>query len=125
MKKLQNMVLNELITENDIESIYRANNKNDNTKFLIKKLKPEYNTIHYTQRLQNELSIGKEINSKYIFKPIEILNEDSSLSLIAENVEGILLSKFIKTNKNNLEETLEIAIAICNALSDLHKKDNP
>lgn len=122
MKKLQNMVLNELITENDIESIYRANNKNDNTKFLIKKLKPEYNTIHYTQRLQNELSIGKEINSKYIFKPIEILNEDSSLSLIAENLEGILLSKFIKTNKNNLEETLEIAIAICNALSDLHKK---
>ena len=122
MKKMQNMVLSELIIENDIELIYKANNKNNNSKLLIKKLKPEYNTIHYTQRLQNELTIGKEINSKYIFKPIEIINEDSHLSLIAENVDGIILSKFIKFNKNNLSENLEIAISLCNAISDLHKK---
>jgi PAS domain S-box-containing protein len=122
MKKHQNLVFSELIIENDIESIYRAINKENNTTFILKKLKSDYKTLHYTERLENELIIGKEVNSEFILKPIEIINEKDSIYLIAENAEGSILSSLHKNRKANIADTLEIAISLSTAISDLHKK---
>lgn len=122
MKKIQNLMFSELIVENDIESIYRAVDKKNQSKFIIKKIKPNYKTIHYTQRLENELLLGKQIDSKYILKPIEIINENDSLFILAENTEGLILSEIIKDTNSTLEFKLEILIKLASAISDLHKQ---
>ncbi|MCG8411512.1 MAG: AAA family ATPase [Bacteroidales bacterium] len=122
MKKLHALVLSEQIINDDVELIYRAVDKKNNSKFIVKKLKSNYRTILYTERFEKELSIGKKIDNKYFFKPKEIVNQDSTIYLIAENVEGVILSELIAKRMINLETALEIVIDLCKALSGLHKR---
>jgi len=122
MKNYGNYTLFELITDNKIESVYRANHNNSNKNYILKIIKPEFNTIYINERIENELTIGKQVNCTCIIKPIEIYNYNNSVSLVCENAEGITLNKHINNQSLNIEKSLEIAIQLITAIIEIHRK---
>ena len=122
MKNYGVYTLFELITENKIESVYRASNNNSHKNYILKIIKPEFNTIYINERLENELNIGKQINCSCIIKPIEIYNHNNSTSLVCENAEGIILNRYINNERLSIEKSLEIALHLISAIIEIHRK---
>ena len=114
--------IQEEISRDDIESIYRAKEINSKKTLLLKRIKPEYNTIAYLQKLEHEIKISQEIPIKQIVKSFDLATSSKETIVIAENKDGVSLKHLIQEDKLQLTERLKIARKLAELLDTFQKK---
>jgi len=106
--------------------VYRAVRENDSLPVAIKLLKNSYPSFHEILSFRNQYTIAKNLNSPVIIQTYSLEPFQNGYMLVMEDFGGISLKDYFTSPKmpylKSLEEFLEIAIALCNALDILYRE---
>jgi predicted ATPase/signal transduction histidine kinase len=113
--------LNEKIHSSTNTNIYRA--IKDNQPVIIKALKDAYPSVEAIARLKHEYSIVRDLHNNNIVKSLNLETHDKRLVIVFEDCGGISLKQYLESTKPSVILTLEIAIAITQALIYIHSNN--
>ena len=68
----------------------------------------------------NEIEILKKIDHRAFPRIVDVVEQDSVTYIVMDYIEGITLSEYLKENKLNEKQVVDITIEIAQALSYLH-----
>ncbi len=95
----------------------------DSLPVVIKLLKNAYPSFSELVKFRNQYTIAKNLNSPVIVQTYSLEPYQNSYALVMEDFGGISLKEWRMRGKQQfLQEFLEIAIALCNALDVLHQE---
>jgi len=101
--------------------IYRG--YDDRRSVVIKVLKSEYPTLEEITGIRQEYQIGQNLDCQRIVKTYGLEKHDHGYALILEDFGGVALAEVLDSSHLSLEECLQIAIAIAEALKYLHQAE--
>lgn len=113
--------LTEQIHSSTHTCIYRGTKGNQSV--ILKVLKDEYPTIEAIALLKHEYSIVCDLHQQNIVPVVNLETDDKRLALVFEDFGGISLKQYLKSTKSSVTLTLEIAIAITQALIYIHSNN--
>ncbi len=114
----------ETIYEGSETFIYKAIDKNDNRKVVIKVLKSDHPSPQSIARLKYEFNIAKDLDIEGVIKYYDFTKVNHSPALILEDIDAVSLSDTLKERgRLNLKDFLDISIKIAQTLSQIHKKN--
>ncbi|AFY36418.1 ATP-binding sensor histidine kinase [Calothrix sp. PCC 7507] len=106
--------------------VYRGYRETDSLPVVIKLLKNPYPSLTELLSFRNQYTIAKNLNSPLIVQTYSLEPYQNGYALVMEDFGGISLKKYFTSLKTqyiaSLEEFLEIAIALCNALYILYRE---
>ncbi|MCW5313410.1 AAA family ATPase [Nostoc sp. KVJ3] len=106
--------------------VYRGYRDNDSLPVVIKLLKNPYPGLGELVQFRNQYTIAKNLNSPLIIATYSLEPYQNGYALVMEDFGGISLKDYftrVETlHTTSLEEFLEIAIALCNALDILYRE---
>ncbi len=103
--------------------IYRVQNQVDGSKAIVKTLKSQYPSLADITRLRHEYQILENFHSDTIIQPLGLEPYQNGWALILEDRGAVSLSEWMESHTLSLVKFLEIAIALVNALNELHQKN--
>ena len=71
--------------------------------------------------LDEARSMAKFSSHKNIINVIEYFEENNTAYIVMEYLDGTTLSEFLKSNRMDVESSIEVISHICSALKDVHK----
>ncbi|MDF5709399.1 MAG: protein kinase [Nostoc sp. S4] len=105
--------------------VYRAIREDDRLPVIIKLLHQEYPSFSELVHLSNHYTIAKNLNLPNIVRSYSLEPYGNSYALVMEDFGGISLREWMKaaieSNRNFLEEFLDIAIALSEILDGLYR----
>ncbi|MBD2303865.1 serine/threonine-protein kinase, partial [Nostoc sp. FACHB-190] len=109
--------------------VYRGYREADSLQVVIKLLKNPYPSFEELVQFRNQYTIAKNLNSPLIIQTYSLETYQNGYVLVMEDFGGISLKEWgikhwesgIGENSQSLQEFLEIAIALCNALEILYR----
>ncbi len=103
--------------------VYLAIDKEQNKKVAIKVLHRQYvNDNEFVKRFRREAQASSSLSHKNIVAIFDISEEEDMYYIVMEYVEGYTLKELLKRKGFlDVEEALDIAIQICNALDHAHE----
>ncbi|MEH2135874.1 trifunctional serine/threonine-protein kinase/ATP-binding protein/sensor histidine kinase [Nostoc sp.] len=103
--------------------VYRGYRDSDSLPVVIKLLKNPYPSFSELLSFRNQYTIAKNLNSPLIVQTYSLQAYQNGYALVMEDFGGISLKEWgIKGRGQSLQEFLEIAIALCNALDILYRE---
>ncbi|MCW5313411.1 AAA family ATPase [Nostoc sp. KVJ3] len=106
--------------------VYRGYRENDSLPVVIKLLKNPYPGFSELVQFRNQYTIAKNLNSPLILTTHSLEAYQNGYALVMEDFGGISLKDYfthVETlHATSLQEFLEIAIALCNALDILYRE---
>eukprot|EP00483_Globobulimina_turgida_P000805 UN00806 len=112
----------EIIGQGTFASVHKCFSKSDSSQFAVKII----NKIHLDEdeltALSNEMTILKHISHKNIIKLVSVFDEDNTIFIILELINGHDLYDLTLANNTRLTEktSAKIMYEVCNALQYLH-----
>ncbi|WP_375748856.1 diguanylate cyclase domain-containing protein [Vibrio sp. HN007] len=105
-------------------TIYRGIGKADGTPVIVKMLNSEYPTPEQLARFRLEHNITQRLATGGVSAPICIEAQGNRALIVFKDIGGESLSKQLYRNGNklSLEQSLRLAIRICNILEYVHSK---
>jgi len=100
--------------------IYQAIREIDNQSVIIKCLKTEYPTFNELVQFRNQYTIAKNIDLEGIVRIYGLENYGNALALIMEDMGGISLSEYTRSQPLPFGEFFEMAISIVQTLEVLY-----
>ncbi|GAB4536192.1 MAG: AAA family ATPase [Pleurocapsa sp.] len=100
--------------------VYRGIRELDNQAVILKVLKEDYPTPEKLIRYKQEYQILASFDLEGVIKVHDLQPYQQTLVLIVEDFAGESLSFWLARQQFTLEEFLEIAIAICQSLGEIH-----
>ncbi|HEY9872196.1 MAG TPA: serine/threonine-protein kinase, partial [Candidatus Obscuribacterales bacterium] len=113
------VVLNQ-IYESANSLIYRAIREQDNKPIILKVLKENYPTPQELARYRTEYHITKSLNIQGVVKAYDLQKYQNTLVMFLEDFGGESLKNLQQQRQFNLEEFLNIAHAVSEALAQVH-----
>jgi predicted ATPase/signal transduction histidine kinase len=113
----------ENIYNSDIVSVYRGIRDSDKKKVIFKTLTHDYPNFENINRLKHEYNITKTFNNKNVIKPLALEKKRNSYIAVYNDIGGISLNNFIKSDVINLELFFKIAILVSEGLGYIHNKN--
>ncbi|HIK07410.1 MAG TPA: AAA family ATPase [Trichormus sp. M33_DOE_039] len=102
--------------------VYRGQRKIDSLKVVIKLLKNAYPSFSELVQFRNQYTIAKNLHSPLIIQTYSLEAYQNAYILVLEDFGGISLKEWtMGSNLRSLEEFLQIAIALCDALDILYR----
>ncbi|MCC5638228.1 trifunctional serine/threonine-protein kinase/ATP-binding protein/sensor histidine kinase [Nostoc sp. CHAB 5844] len=103
--------------------VYRGYRETDLLPVVIKLLKNPYPSFSELVQFRNQYTIAKNLNSPEIIQTYSLEPYQNSYALVMEDFGGISLKEWGIETKSiaSLQEFLQIAIALCNALNILYR----
>ncbi|MBD2449920.1 AAA family ATPase [Nostoc sp. FACHB-152] len=103
--------------------VYRGYREADSLPVVIKLLKNLYPSFSELVQFRNQYTIAKNINSPLIIQTYSLEPYQNSYALVMEDFRGISLKEWCVETQfiTSLQEFLQIAIALCNALDILYR----
>jgi len=122
--QIPNYQITETVYSGSRTIVYRAIRMDDRKPVVIKLLKKEYPTFSELVQFRNQYTIAKNLNFPLIIKTYSLETYQNGYVLVMEDFGGISLKEWINQKKNelSLEEFLEVAISLCNALEILYRE---
>jgi len=104
--------------------VYRGERETDLLRVVIKLLKNPYPSFSELLSFRNQYTIAKNLNSPKIIQAYSLEAYQNGYVLEMEDFGGISLKKYVapveRLYTKSLQEFLQIAIALCNALDVLY-----
>lgn len=119
MNNISEFVLEKIIHEKNDSFIYKASD-NHSKKHLIKTLKSSYPSLDQITNIKNEYNLIRNLDSKFIIKPNELVQVGNSYIIVFDDVEGEHLSDYI-LKETDIKKIVAAAINLTDLLSDVHK----
>ncbi len=116
--RIEKVIHNGLYTQ-----IHLATRLSDNTPVILKSPNPEVISDSTLQKLRNEFNLLNAMNSPNTIKAIQLLEDDGEITIVLEYFEAETVAEYIENSPYNLLERLQIAIAISEALAEVHQKN--
>ncbi len=112
----------ELIYQSDRSLVYRAHREKTGESCILKtsseKLSPDLARMLF----QSEYAIGSSLDSEAHVRYLEYQEHDGQPCLLIEDFDAISLSRLIPEKGFDIENFLQLAVKITNALAQLHQK---
>ncbi|MEH2266272.1 trifunctional serine/threonine-protein kinase/ATP-binding protein/sensor histidine kinase [Nostoc sp.] len=106
--------------------VYRGYRETDSLPVVIKLLKNPYPSFSELVQFRNQYTIAKNLNSPLIIQTYSLQAYQNGYALVMEDFGGISLKDYFTSvetlQATSLQEFLEIAIALCNALDILYRE---
>ncbi|MEH2368587.1 ATP-binding sensor histidine kinase [Nostoc sp.] len=103
--------------------VYRGYRESDSLPIVIKLLKNPYPSFSELLSFRNQYTIAKNLNSPLIVQTYSLEPYQNGYVLVMEDFGGISLKDWrVRGRRQSLQEFLEIAIALCNALDILYRE---
>ena len=113
----------EPIYQNHNSSIYKGVRNLDSLPVILKASKKDYFGPERVIKYKQEYQILRSLNSPRIVKAYDLISDRENLVLVIEDFGGESLSTLFSRQQFTLQEFLEIAIAICQSLEEIHAVD--
>ena len=114
-------VITETIYTSERSVVHRGRRVSDQKPVIIKQLAGEHPSLEEIVRLKYEYSINKDLTAPGVARVYGLEVVEGSLSIIMEDAGRTSLNQVIESNQLNLEQKLQIAIFIADALAYIHK----
>ncbi|MFW9260114.1 AAA family ATPase [Nostoc sp. CALU 546] len=106
--------------------VYRGYRETDSLPVVIKLLKNPYPSFNELVQFRNQYTIAKNLNSSLIIQTYSLEVYQNGYALVMEDFGGISLKDYFTREHTRdirfLQEFLQIAIALCNALEILYSQ---
>ncbi|MEH2235378.1 trifunctional serine/threonine-protein kinase/ATP-binding protein/sensor histidine kinase [Nostoc sp.] len=106
--------------------VFRGDRETDSSRVVIKLLKNSYPSFSELVQFRNQYTIAKNLNSPLIIQTYSLEPYQNGYALVMEDFGGISLKDYFTHVEalcaTSLQEFLEIAIALCNALDILYRE---
>ncbi len=103
--------------------IFLAENTDTNQQVIIKTTKDLYTNEKEQKKLQNEYNKLITCNNKYIIEPKELIQNENRYYLVFEYFKAKAIKNILQENKISINNFLNIAIKICEAVLELHNNN--
>lgn len=116
-------VFEDKLYEGKYSLIYRALHQETQQKVIIKILKSDYPTQEQIGRFKHEYEVNVELFEfmpKFIIKPLHYIKWQNTYAIILEDIGAISISEWLQNNKFSLQLFLKNAIAMADALGQIH-----
>lgn len=87
---------------------------------IIRTLRSDDPDVHDRARLQNEYEVSQYVNSENVLKSLELLTQDSRLSLVFEDFTAAPLASLIDSGSLAFSHILRVAVRLTDILGELH-----
>ncbi|NEO51804.1 MAG: AAA family ATPase [Okeania sp. SIO3B5] len=122
-QKILNYQIRQTIYDGTRTLVYQVVCTNDQLPAVIKLMKNEYPTFSELVQFRNQYTIARNLNYSEIIKTYSLEPYHNSYILVMEDFGAISLKEWIQQkDRSYLEDFLEIAIALCNALHILYRE---
>ncbi|MDI9641730.1 AAA family ATPase [Geitlerinema splendidum] len=122
MKILPGYQITAELQNNERTLIYRGIRLADQKPVIIKTLKSEYPTLEEVTRLRHEYLLAKPLQLSGVVQTYSLEKYKNSFALILEDLGGTSFKLFSKQYSISIGEFLSIAIALAQALGELHEQ---
>ncbi|UKO95779.1 trifunctional serine/threonine-protein kinase/ATP-binding protein/sensor histidine kinase [Nostoc sp. UHCC 0870] len=112
--------MSQLLYRGTKTEVYQGIRVLDAKPVVIKLLRQEYPTSIELLQFRNQYIIAQKLEHPGIVRPLCLEAYRNSYVLVMEDFGGISLKEYLKTNKLELKEFLEIALQICSILHYLY-----
>lgn len=120
--QLENYRLEKTLYESQNSTVYRAIDLTNDKNVIIKWIRGEaLEKVHFN--LQSEFEISKKVNSPWTIEIYELKRINRDSFLIMEDFGAISLKEYLGSNELNLNQFLEIALQMCEAIGALHNQN--
>jgi predicted ATPase/signal transduction histidine kinase/tRNA A-37 threonylcarbamoyl transferase component Bud32 len=120
MLHLQDYVIIELVYQGQETVVYRGYHKAKKYPVIIKTLKTEHPNPKRVAQIHHEYQITQGLGLTGIVQPLELIKNDNRWVLVFEDIGGDSLYNLMQVQTLSLITSLRIAIALANALGELH-----
>jgi predicted ATPase len=110
----------EILYQGRKTEVYRAIRTADSQAVVIKLLRLEYPTFNELLQFRNQYTIGKNINSAGVVRPLCLEAYRNSYALVMEDVGGISLNEYTNNQPLELIEFFQIALQLTDIIGDLY-----
>ncbi len=122
MIALKGYKIAEKICVNGDYVLYRGIRLGDNFPVLIKTIGDEYPSLQHIARLKHEYEIGSQLELDGVAEIYDLIPYEKNMALILEDSGGISLTELMDQKKIPLEDSLNIAIHLVDAIIGIHAK---
>jgi predicted ATPase/tRNA A-37 threonylcarbamoyl transferase component Bud32 len=112
----------EIIHESDHSLVYRAQQRVDDQRVILKILKPAYPSPKTIAQFQREYQITKNLNLTGVIDVYSLESDRHQWLMVLEDFGGESLTKLIQGRQFTLNEFLPLAIKIVDILSQIHEQ---
>ncbi len=123
MKKIKNYSILEILNETASSIVYRARRDDDETAYVIKKLKKNRSSQIDIARFRQEYDIIRSIDDEGVIKVYDCIDLDDEIALVLEDFSGIQLKSLIRSAHLEIVPFLKMAISLASTLGNLHMKN--
>lgn len=114
-------VITETIYTSEHSVVHRGRRTSDDKPVIIKQLAGEHPSIEEIVRLKYEYAINKDLTAPGVVRAYGLEVVDGSLSIILEDAGRTSLYQLIESKRLGLDDKLQVAIAVAEALGHIHK----
>jgi len=100
--------------------VYLAEDVKLGRKVAIKQLRSDMTGNSAEARFRSEAQLLAKLNHPNIVRLYDVLEDDDSVSLVMELVEGVTLKEWLRENNAALAQKLDLLMQICQGLSEAH-----
>ena len=112
--------IGELLHETAKTLVYRGYTEPDRQPVICKIINSEFPTLEEASRLKQEYQILSQLNLNGVIKAYALETFENRLGLVLEDIGGISLKTYLRTQKLTIKEFIKISLKITEALSGLH-----
>ena len=120
--RIDGFEVTEQIYESSHSLIFKTRQVDGAPSSLLKVLKTDSPSPSEIVQFHQEYAIAERIDSPYVARVLGMVKQDDVVALQIEDIGARSLSAWLEDDAPSLLEGLEIAIAICRGLRDIHKQ---
>ena len=117
-------VLENIVGQGGMSTVYRARDQKLNVYYAIKEIKKVDNNEIIAQTSMTEVNLLKGLNNSHIPRIIDIIDDGVNIFVVQEFVQGVSLEKRLEEEKKFSQEiVVDWMKQMCNVLYYLHSRD--
>ena len=120
--KIEDQLSNALLYDSNRTIVYRAVDQDNNKPVILKHLNQEFPTSQELARFRREFAVTRKLKGSGIVKVLDLEKYKNSLMLVLEDFGGDSLAVLKETVNLDIQQFLELAIGITEAVGQIHKQ---
>ena len=122
--KISDYIVQEKIYQGRNFTIYRAIKENDTLSRVLKFLDVKTaHSVNIANSIKNEYDFLKQVNSPYVIKAVDWIENKNVAAIVLEDIDGISLKDEINKGWYPIEKFIPMAIRIAAGLADVHREN--
>ena len=113
----------QLIHQGPESVVYSATRSRDGASVVLRQLRPEVASPDRVAQLRKEFQLLSSIDSPYVVKAIDLIEQRAAPILVTENFGGRNLAELIRQQRISIREAVNMAIDITAGLDQLHAEN--